>query len=314
MARPERAPAGTPSNDSGSLPPKVSVVFVNYNSTALLERALGSLRQAEPGFPMETIVVDNASRDPAELAAACRRHGARLLRLSRNLGIGAAVNRAARHARGPYLAAANPDIEFEPGALSILARFLDERHDAGVAAPQFRYADGTVQPAARRLPSLRYVFAGRRSPLARLFPAPGRRAEFLYAGIERSVQPVAVEAVIGAFMLFRRAAFEQAGRFDEGYFMYAEDVDICRRLSLAGWRAYVVPAARVTHLVGQVRKSYRAFSEFHRLRSHRRFFLAQACGAQAAALDFLFHCYLAVQCAAGLLGLSEYEYSWARAR
>ncbi|MFO7651068.1 MAG: glycosyltransferase family 2 protein [bacterium] len=294
--------------------PKVSVVFVNYNSTALLESALCSLVAAEPDLPIETIVVDNASSDLAELAAVCRQYGARLLRLSRNLGIGAAVNRAARYVRSTYLAAANPDLEFEPGALSVLVRFMDERRDAGVAAPQFRYADGAIQPSARRLPRLRYVLAGRRSPLARLLPVRLRRAEFLYAGIERSVQPVAVEAVIGAFMLFRRDAFEQAGRFDEGYFMYAEDVDICRRLGMAGWRAYVVPAARVTHLVGQVRKSYRAFSEFHRLRSHRRYFLAQARGPRAAALDFLFGCYLALQSAAGLLGLSEYEYSWARAR
>jgi GT2 family glycosyltransferase len=296
------------------MPPKVSVIFVNYNSTGLLDGALRSLAAAEPGSAFEAIVVDNASADPVRLAATCRRHGARLVRLSRNVGIGAAVNRGMRHARGRYVAAANPDLLFEAGAVSRLVQVLQTTPDAGVVAPQFRYADGTIQPSARLLPRLRYVLSGRRSPLARVFPRALGRPAFLYSGIERSAGPVAVEAVIGAFMMFRREALEQAGRFDERYFMYAEDMDVCRRLDRAGWHAYVVPAARVTHLVGGVRKAHRALSEFHRLRSHRLYFLDGVTAARAAVLEFAFACYLALQCAAGLLGLSEFEYSWSGSR
>ena len=295
------------------MPPDLTVLFITYNSADQLATALASLRRSEPGGRVEVLAVDNASRDRSQLIEVCRAHKVRLLVLSRNVGIGAAANRGFRHARGRYVAVANPDLMFTAGAASSLVRFMDERAEAGVVAPQFVYADGRTQPSARRFPKLRYVLAGRRSPLARISPRLAPSAEFLYAGIERNSGPVEVEAVIGAFMVFRREAFEQAGSFDERYFMYAEDTDICRRIGHT-WKIFLLPSARVIHFVGQTRRHFLYVSEFHRLRSHRLFFTDGVRGLRAAAMNTLFVFYLAWQQAVCLVGMNEFEYSWARRR
>ena len=100
------------------MPPDLTIVFISYNSARLLGRALASLRAAEPRLQVETLVVDNASRDRVRLADVCRRHGARLLLLGRNAGYGAAFNRGYRHARGRYVAVANPDLVFSTPAMT----------------------------------------------------------------------------------------------------------------------------------------------------------------------------------------------------
>ncbi|MBM3331240.1 glycosyltransferase family 2 protein [candidate division WOR-3 bacterium] len=295
------------------MPPDLTVIFISYNSARLLERALSTLRDAEPLLRFEVLVVDNGSLDRERLFLVCRENGARLLALNRNMGIGAAANRGLRYARGRYVAVGNPDLVFTEGAVSALVRFMDMQRDAGVVSPQFVYADGCIQPSARRLPRMRYIFAGRRSPLARISSHLAPSAEFLYSGADMSASPVAVEAVIGAFMVFRREALEQAGAFDERYFMYAEDMDICRRIG-RDWRVFLLPTSRIVHLVGQTRRQFVKLSEFHRLRSHRLFFRDGALGLRAIALDVLFSYYLACQQAARLVGVNEFEYSWAQHR
>jgi len=293
------------------MPPDLTILFITYNSADQLATALPSLGRAEPAGGVEVIIVDNASCDRDQLIDVCRAHGARLLALSRNVGIGAAANRGFRHARGRYVAVANPDLVFSTGAVSRLVRFMDGHPDAGVVAPQFVYGDGTFQPSAKRFPRLRYVLAGRRSPFARFAPGLVPSAEFLYAGIERNSEPAEVESVVGAFMVFRREAFEQAGAYDEAYFMYAEDTDICRRVRRK-WKVFLLPGVRVTHLVGQTRRQFIGLTEFHRLRSHRRFFLADSSRLRAGVVSLLFSFYLALQQAARLVDLTEFEYSWAR--
>ena len=288
---------------------KLSVVFVSYNSAVDLDRALASLRAGTRVPGLEVLVVDNASRDIEQVRAVTGRHRARLVTLRRNVGYGAAANRAAGFARGDYVAVANPDLVFRPGSVDLLVRFLDEHPDVGAVGPQFLYPDGTPQPSARRFPSLKYVLAGRRSPLARFSPRHRLAREFQYLGSETAGEPVAVEALVGAFTVFRRAAFESVHGFDERYFMFAEDMDICRRIGV-GWKLFVLPQARVVHMVGRARRQVRAFTEFHRLRSLRRF-MREGCGAwQKGIVDVLFTGYLGMLLAGALVGLGEFEYSW----
>ena len=273
-----------------------------------------SLKQTVSGFCYETIVVDNASGDRDVLKPVCKKFNARLVLLPRNIGYGAAANRGFRRAKGEYVAVANPDLLFLPGAVEALVLFLDENPTAGVVGPQLVYPDGTFQPSARRLPKLRYVLAGRRSPLVRLFPGYGLSREFLYADIYKENKPVMVEAIIGAFMVFRRKAFEEVGGFDEQFFMYAEDMDICRRLQRNGWRVYLEPRARVRHYYGAVRKKHQRFSEYQRLRALCMFFSLNRNSMFSAMITFAFAGYLFVLEAGALIGLSEYEYSWRRRR
>jgi GT2 family glycosyltransferase len=208
---------------------------------------------------------------------------------------------------------ANPDLVFHHGSVDLLVRFLDEHPGVGAVGPQFLYPDGTPQPSARRFPSLKYVLAGRRSPVARFFPRHRLAREFQYLGSETASGPVAVEALVGAFTVFRRAAFESVRGFDERYFMFAEDMDICRRLQEGGWRVCLDPRVLVEHYCGGVRRKHRRFTEYHRLKALCRFLCVGRSAAMRLSMTFAFACYLSTIEAGLLIGLGEYEPSWRRA-
>lgn len=292
------------------MPPDLTIVFINYNSARLLDRALASLRDAEPRLRIETLVVDNGSRDRAELVEVCGRQGARLVLLGRNAGYGAAFNRGYRYARGRYVAVANPDLVFSTPAMTGLVTFMHEHPEAGAVSPQLRYPDGTPQPSARRLPRLRYVLAGRRSPLARVFPRYAPARDFQYADAHLATGPVPVEAVIGTLVVFRRSALDQVSGFDERFFMYAEDMDICRRLGRSGWGVYLDPRVTVEHFYGGVRRRFQQFGDYQRLKALMRYFVLSRGWPARLALRVAFAAYLSLSEAGWLVGLREFEYSW----
>lgn len=288
--------------------PKLSLVLVNYNTAAFVDRALATFAAGKMPFSTEVIVADNASKEPVR--DVCARHRVRLLRLAANRGYGRAANRAAREAAGEYLAVANPDIAFSRDTVRRLVDCLEAHEKAGVVGPQLVYPDGTAQPSARRYPRLRYLLVGRRSPLVRVMPHLRPAREFLYAGTETATEPVEVEAVLGTCMVFRRSAFDEVGGFDESYFLFAEDMDICRRLAARGWKSLVEPGARLEHFYGGSRRRHRLFAECHRVKALVRFMGDGACGFGRGALGFCGTAYCAMLAAGDALGLYEYEYSW----
>ena len=287
---------------------RLVVVFVSYNSSLDLDRALGSLVETTPDGMVKAVVVENGA-DVEATRVVCEHYGSQLLIPERNLGYGLAANLVGREVRGEYFAVSNPDVVFLPDTIRLLLDFMDGHPDAGVVAPQFLYPDGTPQPSARRKPSLRYVLAGRRSPFVQLL-GPGRRAqEFLYAGSEQSPKPIPVEAVVGTLMLFRRRAFLEVGGFDSDYFMFAEDIDICLRLA-PRWSVYLLPQAQLVHAVGSARKNLRIITEFHRLRSLRRLFLRSYGRMAGIMIGLGFACYLGVLMWLALFGVGEREHTW----
>jgi N-acetylglucosaminyl-diphospho-decaprenol L-rhamnosyltransferase len=292
------------------MPAELSIVFIARNSAHLIDRALASLAESTLGLDIECVVVDNASADREELSDVCQRNRARLLLLHRNVGYGAAFNRGWRISTGRHVAVANPDLDFRAGSIAPLVMFLDEHERAGAVSPQLQYLDGTPQPTARRFPRLRYVMAGRRSPLVRVFPGYAAAHRFQYEGLAAASAPVQVEAVIGAFVVFRRAALEAVSGFDERYFMYAEDMDISRRLSAAGWEVYVEPRCRLYHEYGAVRRRVRTFSDYQRLRGLRRFLGGGRPTSVRLLMDIALAGYLSLSAVGWLTGLGEYERSW----
>lgn len=292
------------------MPPDLTIVFINYNSAGLLDRALASLRAAEPLSRVEALVVDNGSRDRTELAAVCRRHEARLVLLGRNAGYGTAFNRGYKYASGRYVAVANPDVVFSTPAATALVRFMDEHAEAGAVSPQLRYPDGTPQPSARRLPRFRFILAGRRSPLVHIFPQYAPARDFLYADAHLASGPVPVEAVIGTLVVFRRSALDEVSGFDEGFFMYAEDMDICCRLGRSGWCVYLDPRVTIEHFYGGVRRGFQQFGDFQRLKALMRYFSLGRGWPARVALRTAFAAYLFLSEAGWLVGLREFEYSW----
>ncbi|HVB97349.1 MAG TPA: glycosyltransferase family 2 protein [Chloroflexota bacterium] len=215
----------------------ISLVVVDFNAGRALERCLESALQRDD-VPTEVIVVDNASSDGSAVALATRFPEVRLLQNADNLGFAAAANRGLAAARGQWIGLLNPDVEIPAGALSTLVAFLDDHPRVGAVGPALMGLDGTPQPFSYGGdPSLTYLV---RRGWERL---RGQTLHQWAGGDARTV-----DWVSGACLIARREAWEQVGWLDDGFFLYFEDVDWCRRCRQQGWDVYFVPEVEVTHL------------------------------------------------------------------
>jgi hypothetical protein len=233
--------------------PAISAVIVNFNAGATLRECLDSLVAHLEGLDWDAVVVDNRSSDGSERAASGADPRITLLRNDRNVGFGQAVNQGVAASRGPLLLFLNPDARLLPGAVARMARELHDHENCAVIGPAVVNDDGTIQGSGRGDPDMLTGLFGRTTWLTRLFPrsALARRNVVLEADPARGESSVEVDWVSGACMLVRRAAFEEAGGFDERFFLYWEDADLCRRLRGAGWRTRYMPGAQVAHTVGR---------------------------------------------------------------
>jgi GT2 family glycosyltransferase/glycosyltransferase involved in cell wall biosynthesis len=236
----------------------LSAVIVSYRTAAEVATAVASLR-AQTLPPDEIVIVDNGAPDGAPLPALDELEGTRIERPRSNLGYGAGCNLGARAASGDDLLILNADVVLTADAAEALAERLHSGDRIAVVGPRI-FSRGKVQLSARGFPSLRTGLLGRRSLLTRLlvrarrFPAEFRR-------VSGSGGPV--DWVSGACMLVRRAAFDSIDGFDEGYWMYWEDADLCRRLVDKGWEVHFEPAADVDHATGASGTSARTIRAFH---------------------------------------------------
>jgi GT2 family glycosyltransferase len=230
---------------------RVAVIIVNYNTGEDAVACAASAVADLASIPADVIVVDNASRDGSveRLRAA---PGITLVASDTNRGFGAAINQARRLTNAPLLWVLNPDCRVVPGALGALARTLGIHPECAIAAPQLLNEDGTIQASARGEPGALTGLFGRHGLLTKIFPraAAARRnlpaADLVASGVESA----AVDWVMGAAMLIRRDRFDEVGGFDERYFLYWEDADLCHRLRDAGFTTRYVPGARVRHAGG----------------------------------------------------------------
>lgn len=229
--------------------PRVSVVIVNYQSYEELHACLGSLEQV--CGPVSVVVVDHDSDARAADELSRRFPDIRLLRQSGNDGFAAGVNLGARASTAPFILLLNPDCVVERNTCCALADWMEAHPDVAVAGPRIRNADGTVQPSARRFPDLTTAIAGRSSWLTKVMPRNPISRHNLPARDPSVTAAVDVDWVSGACMLVRREAFEAVGGLDEGFFLYWEDADFCRRLKQAGWRTAYVPSVGAIHIGGR---------------------------------------------------------------
>ncbi len=216
---------------------RVGAVVVDYNAVDALAGCVASLRQ---GGISDIVVVDNGSTDESISLLQAVDRSCRLVRSPRNGGYGAGANLGARSTRRELLFVCNPDLVVEPDAVGRLIDALDAHPGAAVAGPMLVEPDGSVYPSGRSFPSLGdalgHGFAGL------FWPGNPWTRRYRLLGDE---QHRAREAdwVSGASLLVRREAFDAVGGFDEAYFMYVEDVDLCWRLQRAGWSVLYEPAA-----------------------------------------------------------------------
>jgi N-acetylglucosaminyl-diphospho-decaprenol L-rhamnosyltransferase len=224
----------------------LDVVIVAYHSRELLRECLDALRAHPPSCPMTVVVVDNASGDGTAELVAEEFPEVDLVASRKNLGFAAATNLGARRARSPYLLALNPDTAVTEGALDAAISVLESRSDVAVVGPRLVRPDGSFDHAARRSFPTPLSALGHFTGVGRRAGAPGRLAAYRAPEVESGP----IDAVNGAFMLMRRSAFDGAGGFDEGYWMYMEDLDLSYRLAQEGWLTWYEPAATVFHVKG----------------------------------------------------------------
>lgn len=245
-------------------PGPVRVVVVTYWPGDALETFLDSLATATTR-PVSVVLADNGSGDGAPEAAASR-PGVTLVPTGSNLGYGGAANVGARSGDEPWLVVANPDVAWHPGSLDTLLEAASRWPRAGAFGPAILTPAGDLYPSARAFPSL-----GRGVGHALLgWWWPGN--PFTRSYRQESGGPVEGVAgwLSGACLLVRREAFDEVGGFDPGYFMYFEDLDLCRRLADAGWQSVYVPSAVVAHTgAHSTKRSRNAMLRAHHASAYR---------------------------------------------
>jgi GT2 family glycosyltransferase len=241
---------------------EVSIIVISFNTRDLLRECLTSLLAecAGLGASTEVLVVDNASVDgSAEMVDAefsSSEIPVRLIRSDVNLGFAAANNLAMEQARGRYIVLLNSDAFLHPGALRRAIGHMDADATAGIGGARLVSRDGAWQPSARTFHSLwidAIVMTGlaARFPRSRIFGAADR------TWADPS-QPAQVDWVPGAFSILRREALAKTGLFDPAFFLYYEEVDLCRRVKAAGYRVLYWPDVVVTHIGGESGRQLRS--------------------------------------------------------
>jgi GT2 family glycosyltransferase len=242
----------TAGNDTISRPDvDVSVVMVSYNTRALTLEAIASVYRSlqDPDFRVEVIVVDNASADGSADAIEERFPGVMVIRSDENLGFGRGNNLGAARAAGRAIHFLNTDTIVHTGAIELLYRALFDRERRGVVGPFLENPDGSYQCSMISYPSVWRTFCDF-FWLDQLLPRSPLFADEFMSHADPTVERE-VDAIQGATMMIRRDLFGEIGGFDPDFFMYYEEVDLCRRVAINGYTSYYLPSARVTHLVNR---------------------------------------------------------------
>jgi len=226
--------------------PGLDVVIVSYRCRELLRICLASLRAHPPQRQMCVRVIDNDSRDGTVELLRDEFPEVDLYALHENSGFAAASNLGIRAGDGEYVLILNPDTSVEERALDSLLELMDAMPEIGIAGCRLIRADGTLDHAAKREFPTVLSALGHFSGIGRREGSKGKLAAYRAPNVASG----RVDAVNGAFMLIRRRALEEVGLFDEGYWMYMEDLDLCYRFAQAGWMTWYASQVTVAHAKG----------------------------------------------------------------
>jgi GT2 family glycosyltransferase len=222
----------------------LDIVIVSYRCRGLLRDCLDSLRAFPPAGGARIWLVDNASRDGTVEMVKEEFPEVELIASDENLGFSKANNLAILRGRAPYVLALNPDTLMTEGALDHMLELMERRPEIGISGCRLELPDGTFDHAARRSFPTPLGALAHFTGVGRLRKAPARLTQYRAPGVESGP----VDSVNGAFMLMRRDALVKVGLFDEGYWMYMEDLDLCYRFAQAGWITWYEPAVKVIHV------------------------------------------------------------------
>ncbi|MDQ3849492.1 MAG: glycosyltransferase family 2 protein [Actinomycetota bacterium] len=226
-------------------PLALAVAVVSFDTRDVLHRCLDSVVAARPA---ETIVVDNGSRDGSAELVRTRFPSVRLIVNETNRGYGFAANQAVAASSLSAVLLLNSDTILRPDALPALGSYLARHPRAAVAGPRLANADGSLQRSTYPFPSVADTVLGESGLHLLMRRLPWVRERFWRTWSHDAARPV--PWVLGAALAIRRDAFQALGGFDEQFFMYGEELDLCRRLRAAGLEVHFAPVTTVTHLGG----------------------------------------------------------------
>ena len=229
----------------------LSIIIVNWNTRDLLIDCLNSIQEnlaAAPALQVEIFVVDNASSDGSAEAVRSSFTWVHLIENQDNVGFARANNQAAALAQGKYLLLLNPDTVLQPSAIKTMLAYLDSHSDVGAVGPRVVNPDGSVQISIYPQPTLLRE-AWRLFHLDRIA---------LYGNYSTSIldseSPRVVDILMGVCIMLRREIVKNLGLFDEQFFIFSEDFDLCVRIRQAGWQIRWLPNAVITHHESQSTK------------------------------------------------------------
>jgi GT2 family glycosyltransferase len=245
--------------------PLVSALIVSYNVKGLLLKSLEAF-YAHADVPVEAVVVDNASTDGSPAAVATEFPQATVIAQPRNLGLGRASNVGLERCQGRFVLLLNPDVTVNPQAVGRMADFLMSRPDAAAVGPRLMFPDGRLDPDARRAFPVPSSWFYRTVGLSRLFPKSrvfGRHN----MGHVPDTDVHEMDAGTSACLMLRMTALDRVGFFDPRYFMFGEDIDLCYRLKLGGWKIFYLPTASAIHHKGAAIKQQQSRMLYERHRA-----------------------------------------------
>lgn len=247
----------------------ISIIIVTFNSEEFIRKCINSILRHTKDVEYEIIVIDNNSQDQTVQILYNEFPDIRLIRNTKNTGFAAANNKGIIRSKGEYIYFLNPDSELEHNAILEMCNFLKRTPDAGAVGSRIEYFDGSLQLSCRRFPNYINVFFGRRSIFRSLFPRNKLSRSYMMEDINYTVeQPV--DWVMGASMMVKRDIVFDIGLFDEDYFLFVEDTDLCMRMHKKNMKTYYLPTAKVKHYHGgSVKKRFNLSQMNHNISMYK---------------------------------------------
>lgn len=219
---------------------KLSIVIVNYNAGIHLSECLASIKMVESEADIFTYVIDNASVDGSIFEAKKNYPWAQYILNKSNLGFGKANNIVLRQIKTEYVLLLNPDTTLEKGVITGLLKYMGENPQVGGLTCEIVLPDGAIDLTAHR---------GFPTPWASLLYFLGNDSLYHLSKSDMK-KPHEVDAISGAFFMTRRSVIEEVNFFDEDYFLYGEDIDLCYKIKKAGYKIMYVPDFKIFHHKG----------------------------------------------------------------
>jgi N-acetylglucosaminyl-diphospho-decaprenol L-rhamnosyltransferase len=265
-------------------PPDLAVVVVNLDTGPYLTRCVRSAFENAGDATLEVVVVDNDSHDGSADAAVAANPGTVLIQNGSNRGFAAAANQGMRASTAPFILLLNPDAEILAGTLGGFVKVLRDRPRTGIVGAVVRDPDGAIYPSARMVPSLGVALG--HAFVHPFWPENRFSRAYKLADWDRGSERE-VEWVSGSCCLLRRAALDEVGMLDEGYFLYVEDVDLCTRLRAAGWEVRFSPELQVVHIGGISTRGKKWLTVQHSKSAYRYFVQHRSPGWRAGLRPFV---------------------------